>query len=980
MRLISHSCSLLALLLCVSAVEVSAQPRQLAVAVACLAVDGDDNYVCCPKNQAPASVFLRGAEYDSTVQTVCLDNLGIYNPETGVKIASNYDSVLRRWLLDGKYLRTNLQSETPVVSRFAQISNDFQISPAGATNAVARQSTLWSSEAHLYYYINNYRKLFLTDSFITSLGLPANTQTNLRFRQFRNDLQGITNSRLPWFIPNEITSANAGVWSSNTAENNFLSPSRRRLNTVDPLDSLAFDPEYVVGQYTGVVSNWVTAGNTQWPANPTWGNVGNLSWRTDIRPAIVEGFKLWNAYRFSGQKELYRYAMRASRRWQNYACGATNQAPCNKGWNIENVMMYLDSADPALNNPTNAAWPAANSDDTLLFPYGTNFPTTGVRGGAGINHQGPTNAALGGMFIGALFYDISKEVGLGDAQTDKLFWKTMSLLDPSQAIDMTTFAIRVQQAARALWPTSANPNLSWYEQDLVDVFAARGVKMNGVANFLDNVPAPLGTPANQGPGVMETVNAPGFGSSIPESQRNSSTGYNFLSFFQNAYTVSTAGTQYVTYQFYKGSKYGPCDSLDLTNGTINTLSSSNPVMNYNGSMAVNYQGRSLGNTLIMAPGNSIRFLRRRQSCVSERDGYYAEDVRPFGFRALKAIPNGFTFSVVRTGMVNGRVSYTLTIVDPSLTLNGPNTGPATYDWRFAEFNGAEVNATGQVISYNALLNQPFTLSVTRTRGPQTDNITLRERGNDLDRNSGKQFNQDFWNPGYAVGFDTIVNRRLVEGHGSYNSALNPVGGAFGVQGRRWTTPNAIVKPLRFSTVSHGLGSGSNQNGPYRFQDAVYYNACIWGSRDNVTNFPGCHMDQGNGDFEVQVPFNQVGITVGDPFAIVTAGGYPGYLWTVNYPADWRLQANREYHFASHISASVVNNGYSYNVCSYAQAAWDGTTAGNAADRSDWLAGANWSGQSGAPQPQTMRQYLGSGGSVSNCTYAAYKFEGQTVSQ
>jgi hypothetical protein len=393
-------------------------------------------------------------------------------------------------------------------------------------------------------------------------------------------------------------------------------------------------------------------------------------------------------------------------------------------------------------------------------------------------------------------------------------------------------------------------------------------------------------------------------------------------------------------------------------------------------MAVNYQGRSLGNTLITAPGQTLRFLRRRQSCVSEQEGYYAEDVRPFGFRALKAIPNGFTYSVAKIGVVaGGRNSYRLTIVDPSLTLTGPNTGAATYAWTFTEFNGAVVNATGQQVVYNALPNQPFTLSVTRTRGAQNDNITLRERGNDLDRNSGKQFNQDYWNPGYRVGFDTIVDRRLVQGHGSYNSALNPVGGAFGVQARRWTTPNQIVQPLRFSTVSHGLGSGSNQNGPYRFQDAVYYNACIWGSRQNVTTSPGCSLNQAGGDYEIQVPFSQVGITVGNPFAIVTAGEYPGYLWTVNYPTDWRLDANREYHFGSHISASVVNNGYSYNVCSYAQAAG---TAGNTNDMSDWLAGANWSGQGGAPVPQTMRQYLSSAGSVSNCTYAAYKFEGQTV--
>jgi hypothetical protein len=764
-------------------------------------------------------------------------------------------------------------------------------------------------------------------------------------------------------------------------ENNAFSPSRQRTFPSDNLDSTAFDPEFVVAEYAGIAANWIAAGTARWPSDPTWGNVGNLSWRTDVRPAILEGFKLWNAFRYSGNKELTKYARRVFRRWQGTSCGGANQSACNKGLNIENVMMYLDSADPALNNPTNASWPSTNSDDTLLFPYGTNYTGTGIRAPIGsVEHFGPRNALLGGMFVAGVFYDIAREAGLGDQKAHLLFWKTMSLIDPGVAIDMTTFAARVQQAARALFPSTSNPALSWYEQDLVDVFASRGVKVNGVANFLDNVPLPLGVTGNVGPGALLTANAVGFGSSIPESQRNSNTGYNFLSFFNNGYQVSTAGTQYVTYQFYKHSKYGPCDSLDLTNGSVNSPSgASNPIMNYDGSMAVNYTGRSLGNTLVMAPGNTIRFLRRRQSCVSEAEGYYAEDVRPFGFRVIKAIPNGFTFSATRIGIVaGGRIAYQLTINDPSLTLTGPNTGPATYSWAFTEFNGTVVNATGQQVTYNALSDQPFTLSVTRVRGAQNDNITLRERGNDLARNSGKQFNQDYWNPGYRVGFDTIVNRRLVEGAGSYNSALNPVGGAFGVQARRWTTPNQRVQPLRFSTVSHGLGSGSNQNGPYRFGDAVYYNACIWSTRNDVTTLPGCIDGQASGNYERQVPFAEVGINIGSPFATVTASTLPGYLWTVQYPTTWRLDASREYHFGSHISASVVNNGYSYNVCSYAQAAWDTVTPGNAADRSDWLAGANWSGQSGAPAPQTMRQYLSAAGSVSNCTYAAYRFEGVTV--
>lgn len=920
----------------------------------------------CAPGDAFVSVFPNGPIYDSTPQDLCTGNLGSYDSNTGAFTASNYDTSRSAFILTGKYLSTDLQSLPPTLGRFQSSTNDFRISPTGDSSANARSSTLWSSEAHLYYFINRYRSEKLTDAFINSLSLGAAEAANLLFRQYRPTLQGIVNARLPYVYANEVSAAT--VASSSVAQNDLFLSVRPRVAATDPLDSLAMDPGYVIGLYTGVLSNWITAGTAQWVSDPTWGNIGNTSWQSDIRPAILEGFKLWNGYRFTGKTELNRYAMLALRRWAATTCSTPSTPDCDKGWNIDNAMMYLDTADPALNNPSNPNWPASNSDDTLLFPYK-------VRSGVGTNHFGPQNGSLGGMFVAAIFYDISLEVGLGDEKADLLFWKTMSLIDPSQVISMTTFGQMIQQAARALWPSST-AGQSWYEQDLVDVLTSRGLRMNGVTNFVNNLPPALGTASNPGPGSLVTTSTSGVGSSIPESQRNSTTGYNFLSFFSNTYNVTAPNTQYVTYQFYKHSKYGACDGLDLTNGTINTVSSSNPIMNFDGSMSTTYRGRKLGNMVLLAPGSSLTFLRRRQSCVSENEGYYAEDVRPLGFRAIKATPNGFTLSAQRTGMANGRVTYQIDIVDPSLTLSGANTGPATYNWTFTEYNGLTVQFSGQQVSYSALVNQPFTLSVDRIRGTQTDNITLRERGNDFDREGGRQFNQNYWDLGYPVGFDTIVGRRLVEGHGSYTSALNPVGGAFGVQARRWTTPNQLVQPLRMTIVSHGLPSGSNP-GPYHFENALYYNICIWGAQANVTASPGCHTAPLLNDYEHQVLFPQTGIDLLKPFAIVTASALPAYKWTIELPSSWRLQPNTEYYFGGHISASVVSNGYSYNVCSYAQATG---TAGNPNDKSDWLAGANWSGQSGAPSPQTMKSYIANYPSqaVSNCTFSAYKFEGITV--
>lgn len=918
-----------------------------------------------------ALVFRRGPLLDQQLSEVCLTFLGTYDPTTGTRTGNSFDPAAGGFVLKGKYVETNVSlNDASPIPRLNTPDNDFRIDPTGAADGQPRESILWSAEAHQYYFITDYRERFANDAFVQSLGLPPAIEQNIRFRQYRPDLQGGTASGKPVFLAAET----AGGFYEDSSIDHAANTARmtvRRENVIGTTRyALSFDPDWAIAQYAGLLADWLVAGNQGFPAIPTYGS--DLGWRTNISPAIVEGFKIWSAYRYTGNTELFRAAMSTKRAWAGLPCGGTNNFPCDKGWRIDNVMMYLDTADGVLNSPTNPNWPAANSDDTMLFPYRVRPQVP-----ASSNVGPTTNAGLSGMYIAALFYDISHEVGLGDEKADKLFWKTLSLLNPSQPVSMTTFGSLIQQAARALWPDTrpGRAGFSWYEQDLVDVLASRGIRVNGATNFVNLLPTPVGESGNAGPGALLTATGQGIGSAIPESQRNSTTGYNFLTFFINGYQITNpTGIQYVAYQFYKYSKYGPADSLLLTNGTFNTLSSSNPAYNLNGSYYYRAINRELGNQVLLSPGSVLNFMRRRQSAVSEREGYYAEDVRPVGFRVIKAIPNGFTFEVQRLSEDSAHVNYQLSIVDPSVTF----AGAASYAWVITQFDGTVVTASGPSVSYAALRDQPVTIRIERSRASVTDVVEMRERGNDLDRSGGKAFARNFASGTYDTGFDTILDRRSVEGHGSYNSALNPVGGAFGVQGRRWVTPSAgPVRPKRFSVVSHGLGSGSNQNGRYRFEDAVYYNACIWDSTATCTTFPG-GTNSPPVSWEVQVPFSQVGIDINSPFAIVTAGGYPAFLWSVTLPDTWLLEPNHDYVFGGHVSASVVNNGYSYNVGSYMQAPWDGTTAGNAADRSDWLAGANWSGQSGAPGPQTTRQYLSQSGSVSNYTWSAYKLEAQVL--
>ena len=80
-------------------------------------------------------------------------------------------------------------------------------------------------------------------------------------------------------------------------------------------------------------------------------------------------------------------------------------------------------------------------------------------------------------------------------------------------------------------------------------------------------------------------------------------------------------------------------------------------------------------------------------------------------------------------------TYQLTIVDPSVA----TLGAANYAWSFTNHLGQAETATGSTAPCTALKDQPFTLSITRTRAGVTNTLTLRERGNDLERNGGQAF-------------------------------------------------------------------------------------------------------------------------------------------------------------------------------------------------------------------------------------------------
>jgi len=721
---------------------------------------------------APQDISIDPANLVDTLplQTVLLSKLGQYDSETGERIGDSEGA------LDGKYLKVQAftldmlpfppGSLWPSVPEFIRPDNDFRIDPrcwGGFTGEYSsynephlgwppcppginqRTAALWHSQVQAYYFITEFRRRVLTDDFVDDLELPEEIATNIKHRQFRPDLvlggEKPAAQRKPIVIVREWR---VGVPSQpivlDPINNFILVPAWSRgpdaPHHTKPILSKAYT-EAFVADYPGLIAYWLIGDPHGFPGVQAF-DFG--TWQNNSLPPLNDGLSSFEGFRWAGRTTIYNDTMWLSRQWSgstNCQHGPPSGYTCNRhGINVRNVMMF---------NP-------GQTDRNGVYPF--NFPSAIQVG------DGPNASNVAGMYFAGIFYDVATEAGLGEYRAAMLYWKTISLIEDADIsaccsyLPMHEFGALVLKAARLLWPSSTPvgdftpPNdptfLSIYEADIADVLTSRGIPLYGISDFADNLPAAIGpTLRNQTlrtshPAVQPSVN-----------------GYDLANWWPDEYRVDSQA-DYVAYTFYKHSKLGPCDHVRfmLPDGEYD----SNGSPRFDDSTIV-WQGedRALGNLTVfmpsyivqqndalldvypdVVPGQRVNILRsynERRRCPSEAEGWYQEDVRPLGYRVVEATPDGFSFTVKRLSEDAERITYQFSIVDPSIK----SRGSAAYSWVFTEYDGLQVAENGLAVTYSALRDEPLSIQIERVRMGILDTLTLRERGNDLDRRNGSAF-------------------------------------------------------------------------------------------------------------------------------------------------------------------------------------------------------------------------------------------------
>ena len=119
---------------------------------------------------------------------VTLTNLGVYDEETGERIADHFDSSQNAYVLKGKYLETFSATGSPHLGRFSSVDpEDFSVDYRGDDEVDQASAIVWSSEANMYYHTNRYREDFLNEDFIQALNLSPEIESNFLTRQYRHE-------------------------------------------------------------------------------------------------------------------------------------------------------------------------------------------------------------------------------------------------------------------------------------------------------------------------------------------------------------------------------------------------------------------------------------------------------------------------------------------------------------------------------------------------------------------------------------------------------------------------------------------------------------------------------------------------------------------------------------------------------------------------------------------------------------------------
>lgn len=724
--------------------------------------------------------YLKSLDADGNpqVEEVCVGNLGQFDPETGLYIANHYNSVASGYLLDGKYLETRTflafgepaQLSGQTAEPFAATEpDDFTFADyfAGTDPLERTNLNMWAGTASIYYHIDRFRTKFFNNQFINSLQIPDELKKNLKHRQFRPDLlvDGAPMvHRKPLIGPAATTLGNQQ--GAQFLDENWMSLSQRSMG--GSLDNTqygtAFDPDMIVGEYGGVFFNWLNSLGVPFSYNGCEGS----GWPTGVTACMEDATNLvLAAWYKGGESEIYKDRAYNIRKWceEVWWCEDTDGVPalaceypdipgngilpCDRGYDIDNVMMATQA------NPYPSGYiPAALMPQQSLFTYPFSLGTVG--GNGKVYPAGQEKTAL---FFAALFYDFANEVGMGWTNAARLWFQKLHRIDGND-IRLEDYGATIMMAAEDLWPSAQYPLL---HEALFQAITSRGIPLNGVQYFWENLPPTIGEPANF-PGVPFGAFWEGrkFGTFHPRSQAAIVNGAQsqFYSpgngtLYRNAYRELDTDFEYMAYTFYKHSKMGPADDIILTDGSflfdgIPGVPLSGGDYDGNGTYYIRLTKRQPGNLTVLVPmdesrNRQLQFTNRVFHCTTEEMCSRFTDQSPFGYRVIQSMKNGFSFTSER---LQGNV-YRLKIEDPSLEMSGPRTGAASYTWEITDQRGRTLATAvethpvggnqieGYMIRTNLPANQPIKIKVTRNRaGYAPDVLEKVERANDLDRDTG----------------------------------------------------------------------------------------------------------------------------------------------------------------------------------------------------------------------------------------------------